>query len=126
MDKDGDGSVEVEEFLAMSTGVLKQFIQIDKDGNGELDFEEFVAGAPLLGMTEEESTRWFEKLDSDHSGVITMEEFLGVGLYLHQKRATADARAVFKKIDKSGRGVLRLHEFAKGARLLGLSEFEAR
>ena len=47
------------------------FEAIDRDNDGSLTREEVVAGAPLLGMSEEEASHFFDKLDVDRTGALS-------------------------------------------------------
>ena len=104
LDVDGDGFVEMDEFLkfldqnacseispiemkmhqvllkAREKGmdIEKIFEHFDKDGNGEITFDECRQGLSEIGMklTEEELQQLFHSWDMDHSGAVNMQEFV--------------------------------------------------
>ena len=60
----------------MQAPAVKKFKLIDKDGSGTLDLQEILAGASILDLTEDQARAWFHELDVDNSGDVDMSEFL--------------------------------------------------
>merc|ERR1719494_410825 len=57
--------------------IREAFNKYDKDGNGSIDQQEFLSawGSLGLGHTEEELLQMFKEMDEDGSGAVSYEEF---------------------------------------------------
>ncbi|KAJ3224263.1 Calcineurin subunit B, partial [Clydaea vesicula] len=82
LDKDGNGSIEKEEFLAVpqiaSNPLAQRMIAIfDGDGSGDVDFSEFISGLSAFsakGNKEEKLKFAFKVYDIDRDGYISNGE----------------------------------------------------
>jgi len=127
LDKDGNGSVSKEEFLASERGqkdperAAKVFAHIDENNDGALTTNEFAKmrrpGGPGEGDGEGRDrpnpAEIFKRLDKDGSGSISKEEFTS------GERAQKNpemAAKMFQKLDADGDGSITHDEFAKRPR----------
>jgi len=92
LDTAGNGYVTRDEYLAAAQG---RFARIDVDADGKLTADELAGShrhAKPDGAHGDHSQSRFEKLDSNHDGVVTREEFM------------AAASEKFAKLDAAGDG----------------------
>jgi len=87
IDKDGNGSIDFDEFLAMMTSkmgerdsreeILKAFRLFDDDETGKISFKNLKRVAKELGenMTDEELQEMIDEADRDGDGEVSEEEF---------------------------------------------------
>ena len=99
-DKNGDGSVDLEEFLDLMetgeqkriihkeliqrSGVRKAFEKYDKDGSGSITRDEFrrvVEDKYQTTMRANQIDKLMEQADKDNSGQISYDEFLAAFSY---------------------------------------------
>ena len=99
-DKNGDGSVDLEEFLNLvetaeqkrvihkeliqRSGVRKAFMKYDKDGSGSITRDEFrrvVEDKYQTTMRANQIDKLMEAADKDNSGNISYDEFLSAFSY---------------------------------------------
>ena len=90
MDKDGDATVDFEEFCVMlaekmnqkdgKEEMLKGFALFDDDNTGRISFKNFKRVAKELGenLTDKELEEILAEADADGDGEINQEEFLAV------------------------------------------------
>mmetsp|Transcript_3851 Transcript_3851/g.5092 ORF Transcript_3851/g.5092 Transcript_3851/m.5092 type:complete len:117 (+) Transcript_3851:101-451(+) len=90
IDKDGSGTVDFEEFLAMMTvkmgerdskeEMIKAFHLFDDDETGKITFKNLKRVAKELGetMTDDELQEMIDEADRDGDGEISQDEFLRV------------------------------------------------
>ncbi len=82
LDADGNGSLDEEEFaqgflsarLSFDTirwPTEELYDSLDRSKTGEVTVEDFVAGAPILGITEEEARTLYFELDTDKNGAVS-------------------------------------------------------
>ena len=133
-DVDGSGSLEAEEVIniltrkskkAMTPAEAQRFIkQFDRNGDGKMDIKEFsrawdmleeqYGGIELTKMTKED-WRALKYLDDDGSGVLEMDELLGILMHSNGRAkgmSEKDARALIGLFDKDGDGNVDAKEFA--------------
>ncbi len=130
-DTAGNGYITQDEFLAAAK---TRFAKLDKTGTGELTASELTArGWGLAGhaamqamalqtttngqhaqFAQKRAQRVFDKLDTNHDGVVTQDEYL------------AGAAAQFKKLDTQGNGHVTAQEIAASPQTLRRDEFAAR
>jgi centrin-1 len=87
IDKDGNGIIDFDEFLAMMTSkmgerdsreeILKAFRLFDDDETGKISFKNLKRVAKELGenMTDEELQEMIDEADRDGDGEVSEEEF---------------------------------------------------
>jgi len=99
LDKDGSGSVNMEEFfvwsvsassIASGSGAKRVFQRFDQDRSGVLDLAEFTNAAQSLGFDSEHAHDLFDELDSQSDGVINYLELLEQCNKLAACRASGD------------------------------------
>ena len=103
-----------------------RFAEVDKNGDGRLDFDEFLALQPPAlrkEQSDEEIRTWFDAVDTDGSGTITLTEWFFWALGKEAAR-TANSkqdsiRAVFAKHDTDSTGFLDVAEFQMACYDLG-------
>lgn len=104
-----------------------RFAEGDANLDGKLDFEEFLDIQPA-SLRETHSVhdirRWFDQVDSDGDGAISLSEFFFWSLSKVVARSTAGqganvVHAVFQKHDKDGTGFLDSAEFHEACSDLG-------
>jgi Ca2+-binding EF-hand superfamily protein len=99
---------------SMEPTFIQQFHAIDRDGNGQLDKAEFRAFLKASGAPD--GTRYlFDIIDVDHSGTISLQEFLDFCRALGDITAIGDLRPylrlVFAACDRHKKGGLNPDEF---------------
>jgi Ca2+-binding EF-hand superfamily protein len=117
-----------------------QFRDLDKDGDGKVHLDEFLAGSNMLDMVEEERRRenaerrrhfkqmkqFFMDADSDGDGAVTKEEqeelFSRGGSEIHDERVVAYMRHQFDELDADGDGRVEIAEFLAAANLEDMLE----
>ena len=90
MDKDGDATIDMEEFFVVIAAKMNEkdgkeelmagFKKFDKDGTGKLSLANFKAVAAEIGETlsEDELKAIIKEADGDNDGEISPEEFMQV------------------------------------------------
>ena len=90
IDKDGNGTIEFDEFLAMMTAkmgardrredLMKAFRLFDDDETGKISFKNLKRVAKELGenMTDEELQEMIDEADRDGDGEVNEEEFFRI------------------------------------------------
>merc|ERR1711907_445729 len=90
MDKDGDATIDLEEFMIMlaekmnqkdgKEEMLKGFAMFDDDKTGKISFANFKRVATELGetLTDDQLKEIMAEADEDKDGEISKEEFLAV------------------------------------------------
>jgi centrin-1 len=90
IDRDGNGSIDFEEFLDMMTAKIsdrdskedvgKVFALFDAEGKGAITLRDLKRVAKELGetMTEAELAEMIERADSDADGNITADDFFAI------------------------------------------------
>ena len=85
-DRDGDGSIDFAEFVAIYRELREQwrfedawaeFQHLDASGDGKLEKEELLALVPQ-GSSEAELDRWMERFDGGGKGYLTMADFVAI------------------------------------------------
>ena len=104
LDKDGDGTIDVQEFLdkvgkgakrdvihkalVKRSGIRKAFEKYDKDGNGTITRDEFrkvVEDKYSAKISKKEVVKLMNEADTNGDGVIDYEEFLKAFTYFKPK-----------------------------------------
>ena len=99
-----------------------RFAEADADGDNVLTFDEFLSMQPKTVRqehSEEEVRAWFDAVDLDGSGTLSVNEFF---LWTLQKEAMKDMkgmRAIFQSHDKNSSGCLDMGEFQRVCDELG-------
>ena len=90
IDKDGDGTIDFNEFLEMMTAkmserdpmeeIIKAFRLFDDDETGKISFKNLKRVAKELGenMTDEELQEMIDEADRDGDGEVSEEEFIRI------------------------------------------------
>ena len=90
IDKDGNGTIDFEEFLTMMTAkmgerdsreeIMKAFRLFDDDETGKISFKNLKRVANELGenMTDEELQEMIDEADRDGDGEVNEEEFFRI------------------------------------------------
>lgn len=117
---------------------LSLFDAMDKDGDGSVDHDEFHVALKRLGLgiTPQQVTQMLAVLDNNGDGSVTCAEFM---YHLHGKsvldvvrraisvngemngEALTDTRAAFNAMDEDGNGTLDKHEFRVALKSLGVN-----
>merc|ERR1711907_877808 len=92
MDKDGDSTIDMEEFFVMlaekmnqkdgKEELMKGFALFDDDKTGKISFKNFKRVATELGetLTDDQLNEILKEADEDGDGEISKEEFMNVML----------------------------------------------
>ena len=98
------------------------FKALDKDGDDAITFEEFLAAMParILDMRSVAEIRsWFDIIDADSSGAVTMDEFFRWSLSATSLSSGSGILHTFERYDEDRSGVLTEREFCKAAEEMG-------
>ncbi|KAE8713377.1 putative calcium-binding protein CML18 [Hibiscus syriacus] len=93
--------------------------EMDKDGNGYVDLDEFIAfqGSNVNGddsqCTNKELKDAFDMYDLDKNGLISVNELHAVLKRLGEKCSLSDCRRMISQVDKDGDGSVNFEEFKK-------------
>ena len=116
-DKDGSGTIDVEEFYAMMKEKKSVFGEsifelIDSDNDGVLDFSEFVtATATYIMFGPDDVLRFcFFIFDKDKNGYIEEDELEALVLTLHRE-ANANVLMAMHQLDTNSDGKIDFKEF---------------
>ncbi|KAF1345104.1 putative calmodulin [Delphinella strobiligena] len=124
-DKDGDGSISVEELgevmrslgLNPSNEDLQDIVaEIDVDNNGVIEFDEFFAimsRKVKTSDTDSELREAFRIFDRDGSGTINADELRDVMKALGEDLSSAEIDEMIKEADKNGDGSIDYEEFVR-------------
>ncbi|KAK6266647.1 hypothetical protein QUC31_017484 [Theobroma cacao] len=87
---------------------------MDKDGNGYVDLDEFIAfhGTNINGNGDD-SQYAFDMYDLDKNGLISANELHAVLKRLGEKCSLSDCRRMISQVDKDGDGNVNFEEFKK-------------
>jgi Ca2+-binding EF-hand superfamily protein len=107
------------------------FGEFDKDGDGDVSEEEFIAGAKEMGMSEADAKKMFEKADADGSGGLSQDEFTAAfGVGGEEVREACfqfmrDPKFAYHEMDANGDGLLDPEEWKKGMAKMQFTEAQA-
>ncbi|CAD5178942.1 unnamed protein product [Musa acuminata subsp. malaccensis] len=124
-DKDGDGSIALEELSTVITSLgLKPFreelqgmiSEVDVDGNGTIEFAEFL-GLMAHKMkdidSEEELKEAFKVFDKDQNGYISEAELRNVMMSLGEKLTDEEVAQMIREADLDGDGQVNFEDFVQ-------------
>ncbi|EEF35179.1 calmodulin-like protein 3 [Ricinus communis] len=139
-DKNGDGFITRQELrdslenirIIMTEKEVEEMVtKVDSNGDGLIDFEEFCLLCESMAMPSSDQEREsfegkdqeaggdlqeaFDVFDRDKDGLISVEE-LGLvlsSLGLREGRRVEDCKAMIKKVDMDGDGMVNFDEFKK-------------
>jgi len=129
-DKDGDGTITVDEIFSVFTDlgfkkytkdhVQKMVKAVDADGNGTIDLDEFITllrskrdGKFAKLTPEDELKEAFKIFDSDGNGTIDADELSKVMTALGEKLTKSDIEFMIKCVDIDGDKTIDFKEFQK-------------
>ena len=90
IDKDGDGTIDFDEFLTMMTAkmgqrdsreeMIKAFRLFDDDETGRISFKNLKRVAKDLGetMTDEDLQEMIDEADREGTGEVSLEDFMRI------------------------------------------------
>ncbi|KAK3808399.1 MAG: calcineurin subunit B [Benniella sp.] len=126
LDKDGSGSIDKEEFLAIpqiaTNPLASRLIAImDEDGGGDVDFKEFIAGLSAFsnkGKKVEKLRFAFKVYDMDRDGFISNGELflvlkMMVGTNLKDNQLQQIVDKTIMEADKDMDGKISFDEFCR-------------
>ncbi|KAF5454675.1 hypothetical protein F2P56_024322 [Juglans regia] len=124
-DKDGDGSITIEE-LANAIRSLDQnptqeelqtmINEVDVDGNGTIEFGEFLnlmARKMKENEAEEELKEAFKVFDQDQDGYISPNELRHVMINLEERLTDEEVDQMIRDADLDGDGLINYEEFVR-------------
>jgi Ca2+-binding EF-hand superfamily protein len=103
----------------------------DKDGDGGISEEEFIAGAAEMGISESEAKKMFDKANADGKGGLSEDEFLtAFGAGAEELREACfefmrDPKFAYHSMDKNGDGLLSPDEWKAGLAAMEFTEGQA-
>ncbi|KAI8514255.1 PREDICTED: calmodulin-like [Branchiostoma belcheri] len=124
-DKDGNGSIDLEELRTVMTKLgqnptnseLRDMInEVDTDGDGTIDFTEFLTmmTQQMKQMHQEEELRdSFKLFDKDGNGSISAAELRQVMANLGEKLTDEEVDAMIREADVDGDGEVNFEEFVR-------------
>ncbi|XP_062067424.1 calmodulin-like protein 3 [Lepus europaeus] len=122
-DKNGDGTINIEELGAvmqllgkkLSEEELKALIaRVDKDGDGAISFQEFLAEMVRMmkgGGSEQDLREAFRAFDLNGDGHISVEELKQVMSKLGEKLSHEELNAMIQEADTDKDGKVNYEEF---------------
>ncbi|XP_019180326.1 PREDICTED: calmodulin-like protein 8 [Ipomoea nil] len=124
-DKDGDGSITVEELATVIRSLDKNPTEeelqemmndVDTGSNGAIEFKEFLnALSKRMEDTdsEEELKEAFKVFDKDQNGYISANELRNVMINLGEKLTEEEAEQMIREADLDGDGQVNYDDFVK-------------
>lgn len=125
MDRDGDGLVSQDEFIARLRPPLPQmppFQEMDQNADGKVSLEEFLAAAAMRGIPEAAAKEMFAHLDRDKDGALTRSDFPE----LAPPPPPPPVLPSFRIADMNRDGRVSHDEFMAAARSVGMSKITAQ
>merc|ERR1719377_474559 len=94
--------------------IAKMVREMDKDGDATVDFEEFcIMMAEKMNQKDgkDEMLKGFKMFDDDNTGKISMKNFKRVAKELGETLSDAELEAILSEADKDGDGEINESEF---------------
>ncbi|MBJ7899307.1 MAG: calcium-binding protein [Cyanobacteria bacterium RI_101] len=120
LDANGDGKIEIEEFLNHSLTKVKiqltqKFEYWDSNQDGQIDFREYVAvSEPGFAILQR-----FQELDLDRNGLISAEEALNIARRLVFPLGPEQIETLIQTADQDADGQVTYYEFLGAVAHLG-------
>nr|GMD80911.1 calmodulin-like protein 8 [Ipomoea batatas] len=124
-DKDGDGSITVEELATVIRSLdqnpteeeLQEMMNdVDTGNNGAIEFKEFLNALSKRmedTYSEEELKEAFKVFDKDQNGYISANELRNVMISLGEKLTEEEADQMIREADLDGDGQVNYDDFVK-------------
>ncbi|XP_052097729.1 calmodulin-A-like [Mytilus californianus] len=120
-DKDGDGTISVNEIRTVMRSIGQNpteadveaiLTRYDGDGNGKLDFNEFLGMiVDKLNNPETELLNAFKLFDKDGNGFVNVDELKYIVTHLGDQLTDEEVQEMFDEADLNNDGQLNYEEF---------------
>ncbi|XP_078437444.1 uncharacterized protein LOC144708023 [Wolffia australiana] len=124
-DKDGDGSITLDELTSVirSLGnvvnqdeIQEMIDEVDVDHNGTVDFHEFISimtSKTKDADASDELTEAFKVFDRDQNGYISADELRNVMINLGENMSDEEVDQMIREADLDGDGQVNFDEFVR-------------
>lgn len=122
-DKDGDGTITIDELRIVfrklgqknitDRALIEMIMSVDDNGDGEIDFNEFLVlmRSHMTSDPDKELRDAFRVFDTDGSGTISKKELKTLMRNLGQKLSDEEIDAMMSEVDTDGNGEIDFTEF---------------